>query len=134
MAGSAQSSNGDEIESFSCRIATSRPARVAPSAIRCSCSSRCPVDVNICGRVSMSRTGRPTWRAAMAVRVTCGQTIALEPKPPPTNRVITRTRDTGRPSSWATVSWVARMPCVDSYNVRSPSSQTATVDGASSAL
>ena len=102
--------------------------------MRCSCSSRCPLDVNICGRVSISFTGRRTCRAAIAVSVTFGHTIALAPNPPPTNCVITRTWAIGRPSSWATVCWVARMPWVDSYSVSMPPSQTATVDGASSGL
>jgi hypothetical protein len=102
--------------------------------MRCSCSSRCPLEVNICGLVSISLTGRPTRRAAIAVSVTFGQTIALAPKPPPTNPVITRTCEIGRPSSWATVCCVARTPWVDSYTVSLPPAQTATVDGASSGL
>ena len=114
MAGSAQSSNGEVIESFSCAIAVRCPSRVAPSATRCSCSSRCPFDVNIWGRVSISLTGRPTWRAAMAVSVTLGHTIAFMPNEPPTNGASTRTCDSGSPSRWATVSWVARTPMVDS--------------------
>ncbi len=67
-----------------------------------------------CGRVSINFTGRPTYRAAIAVSVTFGHTIALAPNPPPTKCVITRTRAIGRPSSWATVCWVAHMPWVDS--------------------
>ena len=104
VAGSAQSSNGEVIESFSWSIAVSRPSRVAPRTIRCSCSSRWPFDVNICGRVSMSFTGRPTSRAASAVSVTLGQTIAFIPNEPPTNGARTRMCESGSPSRWATVS------------------------------
>ena len=43
--------------------------------------------------------GRPTCRAAIAVSVTCGHTIALAPNPPPTKCVMTRTWAIGRPSS-----------------------------------
>jgi hypothetical protein len=114
VAGSAQSSNGEVIDSFSWWIAVSRPSRVAPTAIRCSCSSRWPAEVYICGRVRLSFTGRPTCRAAIAASVECGQTIALHPNPPPTKWVTTRRSDSGIPSSCATVSWLARMPCVDS--------------------
>jgi hypothetical protein len=114
VAGSAQSSNGEVIDSFSWRIAVIRASRVAASVRRCSCSSRWPQEVNICGRVSTSRTGRRTARAAIAASVTCGQTIAFDPKPPPTKCVTTRTFASGTPSRWATVSWVARMPIVES--------------------
>ncbi len=90
--------------------------------------------MNIWGRVSISLTGRPTWRAAMAVSVTLGHTIAFMPNEPPTNGASTRTCDSGSPSRWATVSWVARTPMVDSWIVSLPSSQAATVDGASIGL
>jgi hypothetical protein len=63
----------------------------------------------------------------MAASVTRGQTIALLPNAPPTKRVITRTLVGGRPSSAATVSWVAVIPMVESYRVSSSSSQTAVV-------
>jgi hypothetical protein len=114
VAGSAQSSNGDVSDSFSWAIAVTRPSAVAPIAMVCSCSSRWPVEWNVCGRVSESRTGRRTWRAARAVRVTCGQTMALEPKEPPTNGAITRTSASDIPSRCATVSWLARTPMVES--------------------
>ena len=114
MAGSAQSSNGEPMDSLWWRIAVSLPSRVAPSVTLCSCSSRWPLEVNVCGRVRESRTGRPTCRAAIAASVTCGQVIAFEPNAPPTKWVITRTSDSGSPSSCATVSWVARMPMVES--------------------
>ena len=58
-------------------MAVSFPSRVAPSQMCCSCSSRCPQEVNIWPRVTASRTGRRTCWAAIAVRVTCGQTMAL---------------------------------------------------------
>ena len=121
-------------ESFWCRIAVSRPSRPAPSVIRCSCSSRCPLEVKLCGRVSASRTGRPTCRAAIAASVTCGQTIALEPKPPPTKWVITRTSDSGMPSNVATVSWLARTPIVESQSVSRSPSHCAVVTEVSSGL
>ena len=35
-------------------------------------------------RLSTSLTGRPTWRAATAASGTWGQTMPLQPKPPPT--------------------------------------------------
>ena len=61
VAGSAQSSNGEVIESFSWRIAVRRP--VAGRAERRS-AAPAPrggrATVNICGRVSASLTGRPT--------------------------------------------------------------------------
>ena len=60
---------------------------VAPSSMCCSCSSRCPHEVNIWPRGSTSRTGRRTCCAASAASVTCGQTIALQPNAPPTNCV-----------------------------------------------
>jgi hypothetical protein len=104
VAGSAQSSNGEVIDSFSWRIAVSRPSRFAPMVMRCSCSSRCPLDVNICGRVIASRTGRRACCAAIAARVTCGHTIAFIPKLPPTKLVITRIFDSGTPSRCETVS------------------------------
>ena len=47
---------------------------------------------------------------------------------------MTRTWAIGRPSSWATVCCVARMPWVDSCSVSLPPSHTATVDGASIGL
>ena len=134
MAGSAQSSNGDPTESFAWSIAVRRPSRVAPSDRRCSCSSRCPLEVNICGRVSISRTGRPTSRAASAARVTPGHTIAFIPNEPPTNGARTRTCASGSPSRWATVSWVARTPIVDSWIVSRSPSHSASVDGASIGL
>jgi len=50
----------------------------------------------------------------MAASVACGQIIALQPKLPPTASLTTRIRPGGRPSSSATVSWVAVGPCVAS--------------------
>ena len=82
----------------------------------------------------MSFTGRPTARAAIAVSVTPGHTIAFIPNEPPTNGAMTRTRDSGSPSRCATVSCVARTPMVDSWMVSLPLSHTATVEGASIGL
>jgi hypothetical protein len=91
-----------------------RPSLSAPSWTRCSCSSRWPVPVNICSRVSASLTGRPTWRAAIAASVGCGQIIALAPKAPPMKCETTRILLGGMPSSAETVNWVAVTPWVAS--------------------
>ena len=133
-AGSAQSSNGDVTEIFWCRIAVSVPSRRAPSSMCCSCSSRCPQEVNIWPRGSASRTGRRTCWAASAVSVTCGHTMALQPNAPPTYRVSTRILDGDMPSSAATVSCTALMPWQESYRVSWSPSQTAVVVSASIGL
>ena len=75
----------------------SLPSGVAPRATRCTVRGRWPVVKNICLRVSTSLTGRPTWRAAMAASVTCGQVLRLVPKAPPMNGQITCTFSAGRP-------------------------------------
>ena len=48
-----------------CTIASSLPARVAPSAIVCRVAGRPPYAVKVCGRVTASFTGRASIRAAM---------------------------------------------------------------------
>ena len=96
--------------------------------------SLCPPEVNIWPRGRTSRTGRRTCWAARAVRVTCGQTMALDPKAPPTKRVSTRILDGDSPSSAATVSCTALMPWQESYSVSWSPSQAAVVVSASSAL
>ena len=101
-------------ESLWWRSAVIRPSARAPRVIRCSCSSRCPQEVNICSRVSTSRTGRPTCRAASAASAGWCQIIALEPKLPPTAWLTTRIEMGGRPSSSATVNWIAFGPWVES--------------------
>ena len=69
---------------------------------------RLPVIVMSCARLSRSRTGRPVSvapRAATAARP-CG-CISLPPNPPPIRRHCTVTALLGRPSTWATTSWVS---------------------------
>src|SRR6185503_10985853 len=83
--------------------ATSRPSRVVPSRTRCRVSGRWPTEVNICGRVSTSLTGRPTTRAASAVKITCGQVRSPAPKPPPRYGTRTRTSTFGRSNTVASV-------------------------------
>src|SRR5258708_33141706 len=64
---------------------------------------RCPIPVNICGRVSTSFTGRPAVRAASAARPRGGQPRSPAPNPPPTNGASTRTPLSGTPKAAASV-------------------------------
>ena len=48
-----------------------------------------PQDQTFAAAQATSLTGRFTCRAAMAARITCDQICPLQPKPPPTNRLIT---------------------------------------------
>src|SRR5207244_615059 len=80
--------------------------------------ARPPTGPNICGRVSAIFTGRLAFSAAMAASTTCDQVEPLQPKPPPTKGDTTRTRSSGMPSVFATVSFTPEMYCVLSYSVR----------------
>jgi hypothetical protein len=69
--------------------------------------------VNICARDSVSFTGRPTSRAAMAASQTCGQARNPAPNPPPTNGERTSTLSPDTPRTLAAdlptlrVNWLA---------------------------
>lgn len=56
---------------------------------------RCPVEENICSRVSTSLTGRPTSLAATAHSATCIHRKLFEPNAPPTRGDETRTLSSG---------------------------------------
>ena len=79
------------------------PLGSAPSLMRWAVLVRCPIPVNICGRVSTSFTGRPAVRAASTVKTTCGQTRSPAPNPPPTNGASTRIPLSGTPKAAASV-------------------------------
>ena len=64
---------------------------------------RCPTSENICWRVSISFTGRPTARAAIAASTTCDHGVPLQPKPPPTYSDSTRTFFASSPNTCASL-------------------------------
>ena len=81
------------------------------------CRGRWPTPVNICGRVSTSLTGRPTTRAASAVRSTCCQARSPAPNPPPRYGACTRTAASGMPNAAATTARTLEVHCVASCTV-----------------
>ena len=83
--------------------------------------------VNICGRVSTSLTGRPTTRAASAVRITCGQARSAAPKPPPRYGTRTRTSVSGSSNAAARAVRVLIGSWLVSCTVSRSPSQRATV-------
>jgi len=94
----------------------------------CSDSGRWPSEVNICGRVSTSLTGRPTTRAASAVKITCVQDAESGPEPAlPGTETRTRTSVSGRSNTVARVRRTSIGSWLASWTVSRSPSQRATV-------
>ena len=99
---------------LTCRSAVSLPSLVAAAVTLCRVRGRPPTMPNICGRVSAIFTGRPSCFAASAAISTCDQAEPLQPNPPPTNLVITRTLPGGTANARASFLRTPKMPCVAS--------------------
>src|SRR6266404_5168174 len=106
-------------------MAVSFPVDSAPRLTFCRVSERCPQPLNICLRVKLSLTGRPTFFEAIALSTECGQTKPLQPKPPPMNGDTMCTFSCAMPSVSATVLRAPTTHCVVSHRVTSSSSQEA---------
>jgi hypothetical protein len=79
------------------------PASIASSA--CVTWSRpCASDRNDSLRSAVHLIGRPTFFEAQTSAVSSGYRKIFEPNPPPTSGAITRTFDSGRPSTKAHIS------------------------------
>ncbi len=85
------------------------------------------MSVNICCRVTASFTGRPTWRAHIAARTTCGRGVPFDPNPPPTCGETTCTRSSSIAKTFAIARTTFQAPWLESYSVSPSPSQTATV-------
>ena len=119
------SSTVDVCTSVSWSMATSLPSSLAPRRTRWVVSERCPQAPNMFFRVRFNFTGRPTFRAAIALRIECGHTKPLQPKAPPMNGETMWIFSSGIPSVPATVFRAPATHWVVSNSVSSSPCQTA---------
>ena len=129
-AGSTNFPTGEVSVSVLCSTVVSARVTSVPSTSRWIVLGRCPVDVNICGRVSTSFTGRPHVRAACAASATCCHKNPFDPNAPPRNGALTRTLSASIPSIAATI---FRVPCthrvLSCSCSRSPSHTASVAEG-----
>ena len=124
---STQSSIVEVLDVERCSSAVSRPCASAPARTVCAVHGRPPTGPNSCGRCITSRTGRPSWRAASAARITCDHAEPLPPNAPPTNAERTCTRSGEMPKVLASVLRTPATYWVESSTDRRSPSQLASV-------
>jgi hypothetical protein len=95
--------------------------------IACAVRGRPPTGPNSCGRCITSRTGRPSWRDAIAARITCDHAEPLPPNAPPTKDERTCTSSGEMPKVLASVLRTPATYCVESSMDSFSPSQLASV-------
>ena len=124
---STQSSITEVLEVERCSSAVRCPSASVPARIVCAVRGRPPTGPNNCGRCITSRTGRPSWRDAIAARMTCDHAEPLPPNAPPTNDERTCTMSGEMPKVPASVLRTPATYCVESSIASRSPSQLASV-------